>query len=168
MRVMLINHIADEDGAGRNLLDLTLGALTAEPITNAFFATCRTVGALDKNEQTIEACLRKAILAECKRRNDVVHGDWIFGGLGGIEKPVLIRVQAGSVKEPFRVEEYDAERIEAMCGDVELLHNAAWEFAAIIFSTGSGTLPRRVRDALHVVDGRIAFRPGIDVPRWNI
>jgi len=172
MRTMFANRVTGTIGTERDLLDLAFGGFTATPITDAFFAVCRAVADLDKDEQAIEACLRKAIRHEIERRNNVVHGDWIFERIGDSEHPVLIRINAASVKEPFRIERYDAKRIEGMCADVEALHNAAWEFAAIIFgahgNTPYGPMPERIRDALEVVDKRVVFRAGVAIPSWNL
>jgi hypothetical protein len=86
-----------EQGIERELLDYALAALTAEPIANAFFATGRTLAEFDKAEQSIEAALRKAVLSECTRRNDIVHGDWLFDefGEGGGVEDVPLAVELG-------------------------------------------------------------------------
>lgn len=175
MRNMLASRIAGQGGEGneRELVDLAFGSLTAEPIANAFFAMCRVVVKLDKGEQAIEANLRKAVLAEIKRRNDIVHGDWLIDPEPEPGRPssILIRVKAGSVKKPFSFTRYEPAQIEDMCAEVEALRNVVWEFAAVITrlhedDTLLGPLPARVRDALHIVNGRVTFRPGIAIRHW--
>jgi hypothetical protein len=169
MRNLLATRIAGQEDDERDLVEFAFGALTAEPITNAFFAACRTLAKLDADERAIEACLRKAVLDEIKRRNDLLHGDWSvdeFGSDG--PRAMLTRVKAGSVKEPFRFNEYTAEQIEEMCVEVDALRKSIFMFAHVTLQPhGEGAYewaPSRVRDAFEIVDRRVVLRPGVAYP----
>jgi hypothetical protein len=172
MRNLLATRIAGQGEEGdehaRDLLEYAFGSLTAEPVANAFFAASRTLIELDQDEKAIEACLRKAVLAEIARRNDLLHGDWLFDELGEGSRATLLRVKAGSVKEPFRFNTYTAEQIEGMCVEADALRKVVFMFAHVTLQPHGDDAyewaPARVRDAFEVVDGKVAFRPGVVYP----
>jgi hypothetical protein len=173
MRNLLATRIAGQEHEERGLLEFALGSMTAEPITNAFFAACRKLADFDKTEQAIEAHVRKVVLEEIKRRNDIVHGDWLFDELGA--QSVLMRVKAGSVRQgPLHITGHTAEDLEAVCTDVEALYSVILVFAKIALCPHGDDpyfqdqlLPTRVADALHLVDGKVRFQAGVPIPHWN-
>jgi hypothetical protein len=169
MRNLLATRIAGQEDDERDLVEFSFGGLTAEPTANAFFAACRALAEMDKGEQAIEACLRKAVLEEIKRRNDLLHGDWIvdeFGDSGA--RAILHRVKAGSVKEPFRFSEYTAEQIEEMCAEADALRKVVFMFAHVALrphgDDAYAWAPARIRDAFEILKGKVVFRPGVAHP----
>jgi hypothetical protein len=171
MRNMLATRIAglDEGSKERDLVELAFGGLTAEPIASAFFAASRTLVEFDDVEKAIEARLRKTVFEEIKRRNDLLHGDWVFHQLSfGGPKAMLLRVKAGSVKDSFLLNEYGAGQIEGICDEVDLLSEAIWMFAGITLKPHGDNnpheLPARLRDALEIVDGRVVCKPEVEIP----
>ncbi len=181
MRNLFATRIAGqgERGIERELVDYALGALTAEPIANAFFAAGRTLAEFDKAEKNIEAALRKAVLSECTRRNDIAHGDWHFDefGEGGSVRSVMFRTKASRVSsDPLKMSEYTAQDLGAICGEVESLWSLIYVFAHVVLrphgdeplvSVGHQPAPERLRHALELVDGRVRIRSGVPHPTWE-
>jgi hypothetical protein len=62
-----------------NTIQMAFGEMTANQITNAFFAACHYGKRLDQNEQKIGRALRARLIEQIERRNDVAHGDWSIG-----------------------------------------------------------------------------------------
>jgi hypothetical protein len=174
MRDLLATRIAGQEDAGRDLVEFAFGSLTAEPVANAFFAASRTLAELDGHERDIETRLRKTILAEITRRNDLLHGDWYLDEMGADDTPraVLLRVKAGSTQQPFRFHEYNAQQIEAIWREVAALHDVIWVFAEITLKPHGDEntygLPMRVREALEIENGHVALRSGIARPLFHI
>ncbi len=174
MRNLLATRIAGQEDVERDLLEYALGGLTAEPITNAFFAACRELYEFDRDERKLEANVRKAVLEEIKQRNDVVHGDWLFDELGGGgPRSVLHRVKAGSIKDAVQLNEYTAADLDKIADEVEGLYGVLYVFAKIALrphgesSVGMPSLPSRLSEAIETVDGKPRLREGIPVPSWG-
>lgn len=167
MRTILAEEIAPSDSERQPLAELSLSSLTAGPMADAFFSVCRSVAQLDTAEQAIEKRLRRDVTDEWKRRNDIVHGDWLVAAWvrPGVEvTPTLVRVKAARVDQPFASEDYTVERIDEICTTVEALANVVWEFGTVCTQQGAydpelGRPATRVSDALRIDDdGRVVFR----------
>jgi hypothetical protein len=179
MRNLFATRIAGQGGIERELVDYALGALAGEPIADAFFAAGRTLAEFDKAEENIEAALRKAVLSECTRRNDIAHGDWLFDelGEGGGARSVMFRTKASRVSShPLKMSEYTAQDLRAICGEVESLWSLIYVFAHVVLRPhgdeplvlgGHESAPARLRDALELVDGRVRIRSDLPHPTWE-
>ena len=99
--------------------EIVLGELTAYPIYAPFFAICAHKAELDETEKKIETKLFKAVDAEAKRRNALLHGDWLIGGSDGtMSEPALIRVKPRREEGTFVQEFYSAERLDGISDEV--------------------------------------------------
>ncbi len=163
MRHLLASRLGrDDESAG--LLDLGFGSTTAEPITNAFFAMCRTLVKLDeKTEKPIETWLRKHSVDECSRRNDITHGDWVIENYAWhgaeIPVPVLLRLKA-SAQDPQGPKEYKPEHIDEFAHEVEVLRRPGLDLRDALTGIEAeghnmdGHPMERVSDALCMEGGR--------------
>lgn len=181
MRNLFATRIAGqgERGIERKLLDYALSALTAEPIANAFFAAGRTLTEFDRAEKSIEAALRKAVISECTRRNDIAHGDWHFDEFGESDgvRSVMFRTKASRVgSDPLKMNEYTTQDLRAICAEVESLWSLIYVFAHVVLRPhgdeplvvgGYEPAPEHLRDALELVDGRVRIRSGLPHPTWD-
>jgi hypothetical protein len=167
MRTILTEQIGKPEGRTRPLAQLALSSLTAQPMAEAFFSICRAVTTLDTAEREIEKRLRKEVIDETTRRNDIAHGDWLIAQWARptIEPaPVLVRVKAGRLADPFAADEYTIERIDEICAEVERIAQAVWEFGTVCTELGAydpsrGRASTRLRDALKIDEsGHVAFR----------
>ena len=169
MRQMIEEQIATDDPP-KKLLGLAFGSLTAQPISDAFFAMCRALGELDKPERKIEKCLRGQVDQEIRRRNIIAHGDWFVAKWAEpSEDPprdiptTLVRVKASSTKEPFQYEDLPVSTIDAHGEEVEALEQVVCEFGCVCTRQGPydpalGRPVVRVRDALQIVEKHVVFR----------
>lgn len=171
MRNTLATRIAGQEDIERELTEYALSTLTAEPVTNAFFAACRTIADFDREDSAIEAKLRKAILQESKRRNDLLHGDWVLDDRRSVA--ALMRYKPGRVsQDPLAAEGYNAEKLDAASREVEALYAATLTFARVALGLRTEEAAEapsvdRVAGALEIVGGRLRHRTGIPVPRWT-
>jgi hypothetical protein len=78
MRTLMLLRL-QRRGDPPRLISLPFGGVTAEPITNAFFAMCRMLMDHEKDELETAAKLRTEVMEAIKLRNGVVHGDWYVG-----------------------------------------------------------------------------------------
>lgn len=167
MREIIAVHITDEQK--RDAAQLVLGSLMAQQVADPFFAICRAVGELDQDEQAIEKLLRKRVNEEIEERNRIMHGDWLIARWTreDFKAPTAarVRVSARNVKEPVQQRNFTVAEIDEICERVAALKNVVWEFGTIctkqwVHAPDSGRPEERVRDALHIVGGRVAYRLG--------
>lgn len=64
------------------------------------------------------------------------------------------------IKEPIKQENFTVAQIDELCERVAVLKNVIWEFGTICteqwgHALDSGRPKERVRDALHIVEGRV-------------
>jgi hypothetical protein len=120
--------------------------------------------------------LRIQVNDEITERNGIMHGDWLIARWTrddlAAPNAALVRTNASNTKKPateqrnFKVTDIDeiAERVEA-------LKNVVWEFGTIctaqwVHAPSSGRPKERVRDALHIVEGRVMYRLGDRQVPW--
>ncbi|HEY5429897.1 MAG TPA: hypothetical protein VIK04_12335 [Solirubrobacteraceae bacterium] len=168
MREIIALHTTDEQK--RDAAQLVLGSLMAQQVADPFFAICRAVGELDQDGQAIEKLLRKRVneeIEEIEERNRIMPGDWLTARWTreDFEAPTAarIRVSARNVKEPVQQGNFTVAEIDEICERVAALKNVVWEFGTIctkqwVHAPDSGRPEERVRDALHIVEGRVAYR----------
>jgi hypothetical protein len=171
MRTLMILKIAGKDQQAETLLRLAFGSLTAQQVSDAFFAVCRTAAepALDANagELAIEKVLRENhVNAEIRRRNVLGHGDWFIPewvqewAPEPHEEPpptpraALVRVQHHK-PDPLPTDELTVEEIDADGQRVEALQHIVWEFGMIClrvdqYDPASGRPAVRIADAFEL------------------
>jgi hypothetical protein len=145
MRTLIILKIAGSDTENERLLRLTLGSLTAQQVSDAFFAVCRTAAepALTEDELRIEKVLRENhVNTEIRRRNVLAHGDWFIPewvqewAPGPQEEPppipraALVRVQHHK-PDPLPTDELPVDEIDDYGQAVQTLQQIIWEFGMI-------------------------------------
>lgn len=167
MREIISVHLTEEQKPEAALL--VLGSLTAQQVADPFFAICRAVGELDDDEQAIEKLLRKRVSEEVEERNRIMHGDWLIARWtrDDLKAPTVmrVRVSARNTKEPIQERRFTVAEIDDICERVAALKNVVWEFGTIctkqwVHAPGSGRPEERVRDALHIMDGQVAYQLG--------
>lgn len=171
MRQILTEEVIGTREGGPNvpraaLARLALGGLEAMRVADAFFATCRTIGALDDDDRRIEKVLRERhVYKALTRRNEIAHGEWLIyeysdapsEDVKHIESmATLVRVQPRDPDEPFKHEDLTAKDIEQEAADVEALERLLCEFGCICTKQGDYAPGRpqagvRVRDAFELV-----------------
>ncbi len=176
MRQILTGHLAGQSETPRELVDLSLSSLTAQPLADAFFGVCRAVSNFDADEEKIEKRLRKQVSDEITRRNNIAHGDWLVASWARPDtdppNPTLVRVKANKIDKPLRAEDLTVGRIDAMGTEVEGTANAVWEFGTVCTKQDAYDLrlrrpATRVGNALKIEGGRVVFR-GMDDERERI
>jgi hypothetical protein len=190
MRTLVIVKAVGSDKEGVDLLRLALGSATAQQVSDAFFAVCRTTAEpeFDKPEQDIEKCLReKQINAEIRWRNAFAHGDWMVpewvrewsenpqSAVPEAPRAELFRVQHHKPR-PFAPHELTPEEIDR-CGErVEALQVIAWEFGSICMHTEAhdpalGRPVVRVQDAFEIAgsgdEKQVRFRDDYWTPEQD-
>jgi hypothetical protein len=78
MRDMMVRHLGRPQEKPR-IAELAFGGVTAEPITNAFFAMSRMLMNHEADELKTAAKLRSEVTDALSLRNRILHGDWYIG-----------------------------------------------------------------------------------------
>jgi hypothetical protein len=171
MRKMVAEKIGN-----RELVELTLGEVTASPIASAFFAICKHSAPFefDDDEQAIARTLSNAVADEITRRNDYTHGDWWIGWgneESGMSEPQLVRTKPTRKEGPVRTDLLAASTIELAAVRLVELRNLVGEFGFVclqqwMYDPLTGLTPGqiiRVRDVF-AVEGTGAGRRVIRRP----
>lgn len=137
------------------LIELAFGEAPAQGIANSFFAFCRTTTrpAFDSEEEAIERNLRKRVLDEIPRRNDIAHGDWLMIRAGSrsepLIKPELARTKPAHKQGPMTSTPYSPAELDEISDRLSDLTHCIWMFGLICTIEESV----RVRDRLRLVKG---------------
>ena len=157
------------------LAELPFGGVTAEPITNAFFAMCRLLMEHDKDEDEVATKLRVAISHQIARRNAVAHGDWYIGYwsvIGGAtpeeavwesSAPRLEQIKPTRRAGPRRVV---SEDLDQQSEALVKLRTLARQYGTVCF--GRHPRAKRVRDVLVLEDGKAEFGPLASRGPWMV
>jgi hypothetical protein len=143
------------------LIELAFGEAPAQGIANSFFAFCRatTRPPFDSEEEAIERNLRKRVLDEIPRRNDIAHGDWLMIRAGSrsepLIKPELARIKPAHKQGPLTSTPYTPAELDAISDRLSDLSRCVWMFGLICTMEESV----RVRDHFRLVKGTAEIRP---------
>lgn len=138
------------------LIDLAFGEAPAQGIANSFFAFCRATvrPVFDNDEEAIERNLRKRVLDEIPRRNDIAHGDWLMIRAGSRSspfiEPALARIKPAHKKGPRTSTPYSPAELDKISDQLSDLTECIFWFGLICTWKGA---PVRVRDHLRLVKG---------------
>lgn len=140
-------------GSEQRIAELALGEVSANRLTEAFFAICEAVADLDEEERQVGVRLRKEVRDELKRRNDFAHGDWSIGEAAIAEDPVLYRVKPGRKDGAGQLKELPVADIDAASDSLYELRQKVAEYGAICLES----FPFRLQGGGHFRVGH-AFR----------
>jgi hypothetical protein len=146
------------------LIELAFGEAPAQGIANSFFAFCRATArpAFDTEEEAIERNLRKRVLDEIPRRNDIAHGDWLLIKAGSRSepfiKPELAHTKPARKQGSLTSQSYSPAALDEISNQLSDLTSCIWVFGLICTMEGEmrareGREPVRVRDRLRLVKG---------------
>jgi hypothetical protein len=151
-----------QSGLKNKLSRVVLGEMTAYPLRDAFFGSCRTVCDFDEVEQAVASRLRARVTEEIERRNFIAHAEWLVGYTEG-DKPGMATPQRHRNK-PMRAEgshesvEETAEDLDKHSEALGQLTNYLHEFGQMCFgfhylSVREGG-PPRLRD-IFIINGSL-------------
>jgi hypothetical protein len=168
MRIGIERRLAGE-GSDPLIAAMAMGAAMADPIAEAFFATCAHVADLNEEEQRIGVRLRKEVRDEIRRRNDFAHGDWSVGTSAFREEPTLSRVKPGRKDGARHQRELPPADIEEIADALFALRQKVAEYGSACLGTYPVNLKNgeavRVRNVLKM-DGHEVARTGLVRIEW--
>lgn len=146
----------NRDGAVDNsqLLDILFSTMTANPITESFFAMASHIGELNESEVLVRNSLKRSVRKHVDFRNDLAHADWSIGWMR-LDTSETVPASAHRIKSREGVPQYSNLNIQT--NDIIYKINDLNGLRVHVKKFGSGCLARqrnldqRVSDLLEPV-----------------
>lgn len=143
----------------RETVESAFGEMTANQLTNAFFAVCQQIGHFDEDEQKVGRWLRARVMEQIERRNDIAHGDWTVAQVVNIEPrqniSELLRIKPARASGLREVQDVSADTLDEWSDELHDLSHMVAEFGQLALGINPAG---RVSDAFTLERKRVVRR----------